>query len=87
MGESYDAGIFIKVTIKGKRPMHIEPFHGSKTGTIYKTKEMITVCPKNPEGIINILVCDFLQNGRFLSTDYERQGGDRAAFCLAFVTA
>ena len=60
MGESYDAGIFIKVTIKGKRPMHIEPFHGSKTGTIYKTKEMITVCPKNPEGIINILVCDFL---------------------------
>ena len=54
MGESYDTGIFVKVTIKGKRPMHIEPFHDGKTGTIYKTKALITVCPKDHEGIIGI---------------------------------
>ncbi len=86
MGESYDAGIFIKVTIKGKRPMHIEPFHGGKTGTIYKTKEMITVCPKNPEGIINILVCDFLQNGRFLSTDRCCNTNGKAVTAQRFVS-
>ncbi len=60
MGKSYDTRIFIKVIIKGKRPIHIEPFHNGKTGAIYKTKEMITVCPKNPECIIKIIVCYFL---------------------------
>ncbi len=36
-------GIFVKVMIKGKRLIHIEPFHNGKTGTIYQRKPCSSV--------------------------------------------